>query len=483
MNQKSANFLKIAWLAIFFIIASPGFASAKIVINEIFPNPSGTDTGLEWLELYNASSDPIALSNWQINAASGQYFTLPDYSFPANSFLLIHWRADGQNTANEIFTGTAAIDTNIANTSGFVALFNSSDHNKDTIVDYVEYGKAGQTWESTAAAAGIWPAGQFTVAAQENESLGLGNDGIDNNLIDDWQIFLKPTPGQKNIFSTDINTSDQINSQQQKNETETTGQNQTKISTSSQPILDNYSDKVLINEFMPNPSDKQKEWVELINIGQGTIDLSGWQIDDSAEQSEPQKIPQNTTILPNQFSVVELTKNILNNEGDEVRLLWPDGQLVHGVSYKNAPGGFSSARFGEGLWLWTDKPTPGQENLKPSQPSLAKKEALNQEPATLLASSLLENVSEAKNEQPLAISQTKQFEIPGQISDEKMAVPEVYAGINENITDSEKNAPKKNIILLILAVALIGLLTGIGFVILKRKNSIDPVEKSTTDYF
>ena len=200
--------LIIALAAIFFILPKISVAAGEIVIiNEIFSDPKGTDTGLEWIELYNSSSQTIDLAGWQIG--TGNYFTFPSYLMPANSFLLIRWHADGQNTTNEIFTGTAAVDTNLGNNSGFIALFNSGQRNKNTIVDYLEYGKADQTWETAASQAGIWTKGQFLPAteANKNQSLGLKQDGQDENLTSDWQIFSYPTPDKPNNPGIENNSS------------------------------------------------------------------------------------------------------------------------------------------------------------------------------------------------------------------------------------------------------------------------------------
>lgn len=43
----------------------PLFAHAQVYINEIMYNLSGTDTGREWVEIYNSGSNAIDLSNWK----------------------------------------------------------------------------------------------------------------------------------------------------------------------------------------------------------------------------------------------------------------------------------------------------------------------------------------------------------------------------------------------------------------------------------
>jgi hypothetical protein len=204
----------IALVAIFFILPARGLAAEKIIINEIFSDPAGNDLGLEWIELYNPGSQSVDLGGWQIGM--GQYFTFPQTYMPANSYLVVHWRADGQNNAGEIFTGQDSIDTNLGNSSGFIVLFSSAKRSKETIIDYVEYGKENQTWEAAAVQAKIWTKGQFLPAteANKNQSLGQIVDGQDGDKTSDWQIFSQPTPGQPNHSDKNNNSVNNITIEQ-----------------------------------------------------------------------------------------------------------------------------------------------------------------------------------------------------------------------------------------------------------------------------
>ncbi len=469
IKVKPAFFLMIAFFAIFFI-PKISLATSNIVINEIFTNPTGDDTGLEWIELYNPTAQNVDLTGWQLGA--DKYFTIPSFNLADGSFVLIHWRIDGNNNSNNIFTGSQATLDNLGNKSGYVALFTAGKRGKETIADYIEYGEAGKTWESTAQTAGIWQAGQFVDAPGEGQSLGLKQDGQDQNLTSDWQIFSVPTPDQSNT-NTPINTSEQTTSQQQKDITQ---QNATFSST---PIFyDSYSDKILINEFMPWPgpsADGGKEWVELINQGDQIIDLSGWQIDDSPDASPPYLISSSTLILPNQYLVIELDKNILNNEGDEVRLIWPDGQLVHSVSYKNSKQNLSSSRFENGLWLWTDQPTPGQENKKSAQKSSPPPqiENLSLQNALPAIAAISEAVSQEKNENDgneeniVAAADTnpdlKQVSSQNQITASQSSAAQQITAKNSNFSP----------LLALIAIAALSCLSGIGIVYFKRRKAVD----------
>lgn len=481
LNTPSSWFFKVLastfLLVIFFIWPKISLAQ-QVMINEILSDPTGTDTGLEWIELFNPGSQAIDLTGWQLNAVSGKYYTLPSFALAAGSFALIHWRADGQNSASELFTGSQTITENMGNKSGFVALFKNSEHNKDTIVDYLEYGEGGKTWESTAVSAGIWQAGQFIGAPSEGQSAGLKQDGQDKNLVSDWQIFTGPTPNQSNaasVASPNETTTQSAPPNQQSSSPEST---QTQATSTTEAAFSNYSDKILINEFMPWP-DSGNEWVELINLDTQTIDLSNWQIDDEPEESSPQKVPDGTTIESNQFLVIELNKNAFNNDGDQVRLIWPDGQIVHTVSYPKALQGSSSARFENGLWLWTDQPTPNQKNKK-SVVEQTKPEQTNefyQTEIITLVETTTENSPQSESAKEQSKTTNQKIDNPPTISQppSQNLGPAAIGALSQKQIPTKKSST--SLFLTIGTITLLSVLTGMSLVYFRRKKTIDNQQK------
>ncbi len=448
-------------------------------MNEILSDPTGTDTGLEWIELFNSSSQPIDLTGWQLNAVSGKYYTFPSFALAAGSFVLIHWRADGQNSASELFTDSQTITENMGNKSGFVALFKNSEHNKDTIVDYLEYGEGGKTWESTAVSAGIWQAGQFIGAPSEGQSAGLKQDGQDKNLVSDWQTFANPTPNQSNTTSdappNGTTTTQSTPPNQQTSSSEST---QTQATSTTEAAFSNYSDEILINEFMPWP-DSGNEWVELINLDTQTIDLANWQIDDEEGESSPQKVPDGTTIESNQFLVIELNKNAFNNDGDQVRLIWPDGQIVHTVSYPKALQGSSSARFENGLWLWTDQPTPNQENKK-SVVEQTKPEQTNESYQTEiipLVETTTENSPQSESAKEQSKTTNQKIDNPPTISQppSQNLGPAAIGALSQKQIPTKKSSTSLS--LTIGTITLLSVLIGMSLVYFRRKKTIDNQQK------
>lgn len=91
-----------------------------------------------------------------------------------------------------------------------------------------------------------------------------------------------------------------------------------------------------ITRFLPAPSSGQKEWVELQNRSDSRLGLAGWQLDDAEGGSEPTTLTDEDQIAPNGLLQVELSHSILNNGGDDLRLLAPNGTLVDQVHFTKA---------------------------------------------------------------------------------------------------------------------------------------------------
>ncbi len=140
---------------------------------------------------------------------------------------------------------------------------------------------------------------------------------------------------------------------------------------------------IAINEFLPAPAgtvdwdgngtaDSNDEWVELYNPNPFAVDLSGWQVDDAPGGSSPYTLPAGTTLAPHGFLLLFKARTgiALNNSGDAVRLLAPDGHTVDSVTYPAVPrtDATSWSRTADGTGTWTDAypPSPGAPNRPPT---------------------------------------------------------------------------------------------------------------------
>ncbi len=117
---------------------------------------------------------------------------------------------------------------------------------------------------------------------------------------------------------------------------------------------------IFINEVMANPSEGN-EWVELYNANSFTVDLENWFLDDLADGGSAwQKF--SLTIAPYGYGVVNLSRNIFNNTGDEVRLVNPYGEEKDLFSYSKTVSGQSWGKDEDGNWC-LQEPTPQKINL------------------------------------------------------------------------------------------------------------------------
>lgn len=188
------------FVLVIILLFLPFFQSrADVLLNEVFFDPSGTDTGLEWIEIYNSGENLVNLSGWQLYPDGIGYFSFPQgFMLNPKGFLILHLRAQGTDSETRLYHSSPS--TNMGNTSGSVALFSGEPRGKDTIKSFLQWGKAGETWETDAENAGLWIKGEFIDLAGFNEggSVALKVDGDKSAKKNAWHILSTPTAGLSN---------------------------------------------------------------------------------------------------------------------------------------------------------------------------------------------------------------------------------------------------------------------------------------------
>lgn len=138
-------------------------------------------------------------------------------------------------------------------------------------------------------------------------------------------------------------------------------------SQSAEPIIA-YPANIVINEILPSPtgSDSEEEWIEILNQNNFAIGLFNWQITDTVGKTTVYIFPQDTTLSAKQFLVLKrpASKITLNNSGDSLKLIQPDGQVIDEVMYEKAPQGESFNRVNN-HWVWSNTLTPDAPNSVP----------------------------------------------------------------------------------------------------------------------
>lgn len=139
---------------------------------------------------------------------------------------------------------------------------------------------------------------------------------------------------------------------------------------------------VVINEFLPNPSAGNNEWVELFNTGTDQVDVSTYKLVDDGNHSKD--LTTLGTISPSGFAVYEYTGDgWLNNSGDSVHLKDSNGAALDDYTYTgNTSENTSYGRYpdGTGSFSIQASSTKGTTN---SGPVPTPTQTLTPEPTTV----------------------------------------------------------------------------------------------------
>lgn len=174
-------------------ICSPAWAD--VVINEIFPNPPGTDPGYEWVELFNAGDVAIDISSWTIDTATSDWSIR--FVFPAGTqiypgdFLVIgdEYVVDADLLLPQ---GESLILGNAVTSGDAVRIAD----NVASVIDTVIYGpnnNDGFLDDNGAVASSL------ALIGVQGESIARAADGVDSDDSGLDFTVSQPTPGQPNV--------------------------------------------------------------------------------------------------------------------------------------------------------------------------------------------------------------------------------------------------------------------------------------------
>jgi len=325
----------------------------------------------EWIELYNNTKNSLNLGGWRLVAQDGTPKISLSGTISANDFYLLE-RTDDTTVPNipadQIYTGA------LGNTGETLGLYD----NFGNLIDSVNCSSG-------------WFAGDNSTK-QTMERVDPQTPGT---VAGNWQTSQNPggTPKAKNSTATKINPASQPKPQPETEAKALTENNEIVDAKPQQPAPSPSTQKeepesnpeikpeivypsgIIINEILPSPkgSDEEEEWIEIFNNNEEEINLFNWKISDIAGKTNTYTFPEITIIKPFSFLVLSRkTTNItLNNSGDGLNLIQPDGKISDSVTYASAPIGQSYNRT-ENNWFWSDILTPGSPSAMPSPPPVEK---------------------------------------------------------------------------------------------------------------
>jgi hypothetical protein len=325
------------------------FPSLSILINEIAWAGTDASANDEWIELYNPGPGSILLDGWTLRSTDGTPSISLLGNIPSGGYFLLERTNDqavSDIPADLIYTGS------LSNAGEELQLVDPGGH----IVDTANTG------------GGTWPAGNSVQRATMERKGSLSdapsawgtNTGYHTNGYDANGNPLRGTPKQPNsvLFPTPTPT--------------------------STPTLTPIPGEVRINELLPHPrydwnGDSKRntgdEFIEIINLGPGTVNLKNWLLDDQAGSSKPYRLPD-LTLHPGETWVFFKSETgvSLSDRGDAVHLSTPDGQVMDTYQFPQArEWNLSWCRLpdGWGAFHYPCWPTPGRPNApyNPAPPS------------------------------------------------------------------------------------------------------------------
>lgn len=245
------------------------------LFSEALPNPAGSDSTDEWIELYNPYGEDLTLNGLSLDDSEGgsKAYALSG-TLSAESYLLIPV------------------------TESKLTLNNDADHLRLLGVN------AEILWDIAYS------------GSKEGLSYAWFTDFYD------WTE--ESTPGSENTWAGEI---------------ETTSEEESAEAESSFQDGDLSDDVSITEVFPnPEGPDNEEEWIEITNGGSVAVNLGNWTLDDGEGGSDPFTFPDTTVLEPGQTLILYRTETgiALNNSNETVRLSDPTGEVNSEINYESS---------------------------------------------------------------------------------------------------------------------------------------------------
>lgn len=160
------------------------YSPSPVTIEEVLADPTGANAGQQWIELFNQTGSVADIGGWAIANGTDSY-TFP-FGFKVNpgQRVLLHVAQAGINTNTDHFAPNFQV---LDSSKGSLALLRSGSD----LVDFVQWGQSGLSFEQAAELVAEWQSGDFTNIAPEGKSLDYDGSGNDSSA---WHITAI-TPG------------------------------------------------------------------------------------------------------------------------------------------------------------------------------------------------------------------------------------------------------------------------------------------------
>lgn len=334
--------LKIIFVSLIFLVSVSSAQASNpldVVINEIAWIGTEISYSDEWIELYNNTDSPINLEGWILKAADGTPEINLAGAIPALGYYLLE-RTDDTTvpniTADQIYKGA------LENKGEALELYD----NFGNLIDRIDCSS-----------------GWFSGDNKTKQTMERINSTLPGSHPGSWETSQTPggTPKSKN--SPELTEARPIQPLQPE---ETAGAEPMQTQAQTEEPKTIYPSDIVFSEVLPSPEgpDAKEEWIEVFNQNNFEVDLSFWQISDTIGRTKTYVLPKGIKISAHGFLVLARpeTKITLNNDGDGLNLVQPNGNIIDTITYEKAPRG-KSYNLTESGWTWSNILTPGSENV------------------------------------------------------------------------------------------------------------------------
>ncbi len=361
--------------------SSFGDNTATVFISEFLPNPAGSDSEGEFIEMYNGGSELANLNSWSLEDATKKKHILSELIIPAGQYVSL-----------------PRSKTNIAlnNTGGESLTLRRPD---ESIADKAEFeGSAQEGFSYAKSETGSWRWTSSPSAGLQNTFATANTPPIavidaEDQVVAEGELFFDASDStdlenDRLRFHWDFGDGNESAKQSPQHSYEEVGTYNVVLSVSdgalesktarvitvlSAPVGEAVGGPPLIDygglritEFMPDPSGSDEaEWIEIFNASEHSISLEDVKIDDEEGGSRGYIIDMPITVAPGGYHVLgrQQTRVALNNTEDTVRLFDPFDILLQSISYDDPPQNASYALGSDGNWHYTSSATPGSKNI------------------------------------------------------------------------------------------------------------------------
>jgi hypothetical protein len=392
-----------------------------IRINEVLANPDGTDSGNEFIELYNDGDDDVSLKDWRLYDKTEKPYVFDDVEIKAKEFFVLYNKKDfsfALNNSNEKIvleddqeniiseysydTSTSGLSWNYGEmyylespTPGaensenpltkdypeilineifpnpedeeenneFIELYNPND--EDVPLENWMLRDASQSGKHVIENVVI-PANDYFAIYRSTYSFALNNSGDETvSLI---------APNSKTMSSISYDSSREKLSLNRASawywEKPTPG-----AENRENPLIKTFP-QLLLSEVLPNPSGDENadEYIEIYNPNDTAVDLEGWTLKD-ASSTGSYTFFDSLLIQPHSYHVIYRKEFsfALNNSDEMLSLIAPNTKVMSAIVYESSREDIShNFNLETKQWRQSKHRTPGEKNIFNNLPEITK---------------------------------------------------------------------------------------------------------------